>query len=193
MTFFKALVTGIFLALVGLSYAKADESYWLLIDTSAQSLMVMEGKTVKRRFSNIAVGRNGTSPVHQRGDNTTPLGGFRIAWVNRNSRYKTFFGFDYPNLPLAEKALQQGLIDPLTYDEITTAIRRGQLPPQNTPLGGHLGIHGLGRADPDIHATMNWTQGCVALTNRQIDELAKWVEVGTRVVISEGNVAALTE
>jgi len=40
---------------------------------------------------------------------------------------------------------------------------------------------------------MNWTQGCVALTNQQIDELAKWVEVGTRVVISEGNVAALTE
>jgi len=191
MTFFKALITGLFVSFITVGYAKADERYWLLIDTSAQSLMVMEGKTVKQRFSNISVGRAGTAPLRQRGDNTTPLGSFHIAWVNRDSRYKTFFGFDYPNQPLAAKALRQGLIDPPTYDEITSAIRRGQLPPQNTPLGGYLGIHGLGRADPKIHAAMNWTQGCIALTNAQIDELARWIEVGMRVVVSEGQVATL--
>ncbi len=192
MTLFKTAIGAallFFFVLPGL--AKGEPSRWLLVDTSAQSLMVMEGQTIKQRFDNISVGRNGTAPLRYRGDNTTPLGTFRIAWVNPNSRYKTFFGFDYPNLPLAEQALRRGLIDLAAYNEISSAIRHGQLPPQNTPLGGYLGIHGLGRADPKIHATMNWTQGCIALTNQQIDELSQWIEVGTRVVISEGNVAAL--
>ncbi len=191
MTHFKALMSALFILSITIGHASAEERYWLLVDTSAQSLMVMEGKRVKQRFGNISLGRAGTAPLRRRGDNRTPLGSFRIAWVNHDSRYKTFFGFDYPNRPLAEKALRQGLIDPLTYEEITGAIRRGRLPPQNTALGGYLGIHGLGRADPQIHATMNWTQGCIALTNEQIDELTKWVEVGMRVVVSEGQIAAL--
>ncbi len=66
---------------------------------------------------------------------------------------------------------------------ILRAFQEQAIPPQETPLGGYIGIHGIGRGDPAIHQKFNWTQGCIALTNRQIDDLSKWVHVGMRVVI----------
>ena len=59
----------------------------------------------------------------------------------------------------------------------------GDIPPQVTPLGGYLGIHGVGEGDPGIHADFNWTHGCIALTNQQIDDLAGWIRIGMRVVV----------
>jgi lipoprotein-anchoring transpeptidase ErfK/SrfK len=58
-----------------------------------------------------------------------------------------------------------------------------QEPPQHTPLGGYIGIHGIGNGDTQIHETVNWTNGCVALTNQQIDDLETWVYIGMRVAI----------
>ncbi|MGH8526198.1 MAG: L,D-transpeptidase family protein, partial [Gammaproteobacteria bacterium] len=37
----------------------------------------------------------------------------------------------------------------------------------------------------DIHQNVNWTEGCIALTNEQIDSLRKHVGIGTKVVIAE--------
>ena len=74
-------------------------------------------------------------------------------------------------------------IDLRTYRAILNARDRGQLPPQDTALGGHIGIHGVGRLTTDDHRLFNWTQGCIALTDAQIDELAHWLALGTRVVI----------
>jgi L,D-peptidoglycan transpeptidase YkuD (ErfK/YbiS/YcfS/YnhG family) len=56
-------------------------------------------------------------------------------------------------------------------------------PPQNTILGGAIGIHGIGNGDPEIHKRFHWTEGCVAVTNEQIERLAELVDIGTRVVI----------
>ena len=53
---------------------------------------------------------------------------------------------------------------------------------QGRPLG-QLGIHGVGMGDMKVHETVNWTEGCIALTNEQVRDLAKWVVVGTRVVV----------
>jgi lipoprotein-anchoring transpeptidase ErfK/SrfK len=50
-------------------------------------------------------------------------------------------------------------------------------------LGGHIGIHGVGRGDLRIHQQFDWTQGCIALTNEQIEQLQNLVRVGDRVVI----------
>ena len=58
-----------------------------------------------------------------------------------------------------------------------------QTPPQNTPLGGQIGIHGLGHANEKIHQVFDWTHGCIALTNPQIDQLSQWVDTGTVVKI----------
>jgi hypothetical protein len=79
--------------------------------------------------------------------------------------------------------LKKGNIDVDTYDSIIKAHNNGQIPPQNTDLGGQIGIHGLGSANLSFHRSMNWTRGCIALTNDQIDQLSQWVEKGTLVTV----------
>lgn len=162
----------------------ADERPWLLVDTQSSTLSVMQGERVIAKFSDIAIGRGGASEQRMKDDNRTPLGTFRVNLINTNSKYYRFFGFDYPSLEYALRAWKAGTIDYRTYRTISDAALNRRAPPQDTPLGGHLGIHGLGNGDRWMHQNFHWTQGCIALTNEQIDALANWIEVGTRVVIN---------
>lgn len=162
---------------------QAHENVWLRIDTDAATLSVMRGHQVVTEFSNISVGRGGVAALRTRGDDRTPLGAFRVSWINTASSYHRFFGFNYPTLDQAQQALGQGIIDNETYDAIAKAVYRHRLPPQDTPLGGHLGIHGLGSRDLGVHQAFNWTNGCIALTNEQIEALEPWVELGIKVII----------
>lgn len=163
--------------------AAANATSWIIVDTAAQTLTVMDGNQVKQIFNNISVGRNGPADHHLAGDGRTPLGVFHVAWINPSSRFHLFFGLDYPNHDQAEQAFRQKLIDFDTYYAIRRALFRGDLPPQNTALGGNIGIHGIGHGDLRIHKVANWTDGCIALTNEQIDQLAQWVTLGTKVLI----------
>jgi murein L,D-transpeptidase YafK len=154
------------------------------VDTEALTLTVFsEENQVLASFEEISIGSGGTAKIHRRGDETTPLGIFRIAWIDRRSRYGSFYGFDYPSERVARSAYAEGIIGRAELDAILEAVRQHRLPPQNTPLGGYLGIHGVGRGDPGIHSDFNWTDGCVALTNRQIRQLSRWLHIGTQVVI----------
>ncbi|MEE4377737.1 MAG: L,D-transpeptidase [Candidatus Competibacteraceae bacterium] len=156
---------------------------WLLVDAKADTLTVMKGNRTLEVFDNIALGIRGAGIKHQRGDEITPVGTFRVGWVNPRSRFKLFFGLDYPNREYADRAYQQGRINTATYSRIINALEQGKTPPQNTPLGGQIGIHGVGAGDPEVHEYFNWTAGCIALDNAQIERLAKWVRIGTQVKI----------
>jgi murein L,D-transpeptidase YafK len=157
---------------------------WILVDTQALTLTVFSAENhVLAGFHNISIGSGGTAESHRRGDETTPLGVFHVAWIDRHSRYGTFYGLDYPSASIAHRAHAEGTISRAESDAIIKALQQHRIPPQNTPLGGRLGIHGIGRGDPKIHQALNWTDGCVALTNQQIRQLSRWVHIGTRVVI----------
>jgi len=155
----------------------------ILVDTAAGTLTVLRGERVIRSFDDIAIGRYGVTEVKQRGDNMTPLGHFTIGWITGNTRYYRFLGLNYPDLETASRGFFKGSISKQEWLDIRRAVKAGRRPPQNTALGGFIGIHGLGDGDADIHQAYNWTNGCVALTNDQIDQLLKWVEVGTPVEI----------
>ena len=77
----------------------------------------------------------------------------------------------------------RGLINRDTYDAIVTAEFRGQIPPQNTDLGGQIGIHGLGSGSLSVHEVFDRTHGCIALRNDQIDRLSQYVEKGMLVTV----------
>lgn len=160
-----------------------DQEIWLQVDTRALEVRLMRGRTVLRVYEDIAIGRFGTTSDKRRLDGKTQLGEFRINRIKNDSSFHRFFGIDYPRLDQAERALQQGNLSPAEFQAIRQAIRARRVPPQNTALGGHLGIHGIGAGDLRVHSQYNWTQGCVALTNTQIDELTPWLRLGTRVVI----------
>ena len=155
----------------------------IFIDTESDSLQVMNGDTVIKSYENIAIGRYGKTYFKVRGDNKTPLGKYRVGWINRESRYYIFLGLTYPDQPAADRALQDGRISEAQWQDIRRSLKAGKTPSQHTPLGGYIGIHGLGQGDMAIHQQYNWTNGCVALTNTQIDQLLKWVRIGTPVEI----------
>ncbi len=163
--------------------ATANSDVWLLIDTKARKIEVKKGDQTIETLDSIAIGRGGAGFKLHRGDDITPYGSYRIGWVGKNSTFKKFFGLTYPSVEDADKALRRGVIDQLTYYRIVSAHQRNATPPQNTPLGGQIGIHGLGRADPRVHQAFDWTHGCIALTNNQIDHLSQIVDTGTLVKI----------
>ena len=183
----RSLLYLITLLIVGSAHAAGtnsrDGEIWLQVDTDKQVLKVMQGREVIRTYEDIAIGRGGPTRNKRRQDGTTPLGEFRISRINNDSHFHRFFGFDYPRLDHAERALKKGLLEADDYLAIRDAIRAGRVPPQNTPLGGHLGIHGVGAGDLEVHRDFNWTNGCIAVTNREIDELAQWLDLGVRVVV----------
>ena len=166
----------------GSAWAQEGE-IWILVDTANLTLSVLEGDTVRRTYKKIAIGRAGTTSDKKQGDNKTPLGEFHLVRIAPKSPFHRFFGLDYPTMPHAARALQAGIIGQEHFAAIRQAFQSGDIPPQATPLGGFLGIHGIGEGDPAIHAAFNWTHGCIALTNQQIDDLANWIYLGMRVIV----------
>jgi murein L,D-transpeptidase YafK len=183
VTRLKILALGSLLALTADGSPVLAGEIWVLVDTKTDSLQVKNGDRVIKTYKNIAIGRYGKTYYKVRGDNKTPLGKFRIGWTNKNTRYHRFLGLTYPDLPAADRALVDGRIDEPQWQAIRRASQAGEVPSQNTPLGGMIGIHGVGDGDRTVHRDYNWTNGCVALTNEEIDELLQWVKIGTTVEI----------
>lgn len=170
--------------LFSLSVASAAEKeLWLLIDTDKLTLDVMHGDNAVHRFENIAIGSNGSTQDKVIGDEKTPLGDFRIIAIRASQRFHLFLALDYPSSEQVERALGKGLISKKEFHAFKEARERGDSPPVNTRLGGNIGIHGIGNGNLEIHRMVNWTDGCVALTNDQIERLAKEVALGTHVRI----------
>jgi murein L,D-transpeptidase YafK len=159
------------------------QDVWLLVDTEALVLEVKTGDRTVERFEKIAIGRGGAGADRVRGDDRTPLGKYRVAWFNPNSRFRFFIGLDFPLRSQVERAYRRGLLSETEYNRLKRALYQGGVPPQDSPLGGQIGIHGLGQADRRLHDLSNWTEGCVALTNEQIERLRSYVRIGTTVVI----------
>ncbi len=163
--------------------AAETRNIWLLVDTGTLTLSVMQGEETLITFDNIAIGSNGPTRSKRAGDEKTPLGDYRITAIRMDSHFHRFLAIDYPTMEDARRGLQERRINRAEYDALREAWNRGIAPPQDTRLGGHLGIHGIGAGDPAIHDAFNWTNGCIALTNAQVEELLQWVREGTRVSV----------
>jgi murein L,D-transpeptidase YafK len=103
------------------------------------------------------------------GDRHTPEGSFKILNKNPASKYDKFLLLDYPNDSAKAK-----------FNRLKMA---GTIP-QNATIGSDVGIHGVWKGGDDmIEMGVGWTDGCVALKNKDIEDLFSIVGVGTRVLI----------
>ena len=120
------------------------------------------------RTYDAEIGANALAVKERQGDRATPEGRYRIvAMKDRGrSRYHRALLLDYPNAADRER--------------FAAAQRRGEIP-RGARIGGLIEIHGEGGRG------QNWTEGCVALSNRDIDDLYARVGVGTRVTIVGGD------
>ena len=165
---------------------RVDRKVHIVISITTHSLKIYKGGTMLATYP-VAIGFNGAAPKRMRGDDVTPVGRYRIGWVSRGTRYGPFMGLTYPNRENAEWGLREGIINRAQYRAIVDAIDAGQTPPQNTPLGGEIGIHGMGPQFSDDPQSKvfpgRWTAGCVALSNWDAQQIAALVRVGTPVEI----------
>lgn len=106
------------------------------------------------------------------GDRRTPEGLFRVSDRPWSSYYGAML-IHYPSSRHARQAHSSGSIDKKTLDSIARAELSGSAPPQKTNMGGDILIHGGGSA-------ADWTWGCIALTNSDVDELRALLPKGMK-------------
>lgn len=171
----------------GLRNVGLQPTYSIEIDKSDRTLIVRSGSSVARKFQ-VALGRGGLGDKRIRGDNKTPLGVYHIVAFNDASPFDLFMRLNYPNVKDAFFGLRNHLIDRKDFTQIASAVRQDALPPQDTSLGGAVGIHGLGEETEEklkVQKLLDWTKGCIALSNRDVQELRRYVDIGTKVTIRE--------
>ena len=159
--------------------------YQLEISKTSQVLLVKDDNNIIKRYR-IAFGKGGKGTKRRLGDNKTPVGSYRIVDFKQESKFHYFMQLSYPNLLDAWHGYRNELISAQEFRQIASAYKQGRIPPQNTALGGYIGIHGIGELTDEkleIHALHNWTEGCIALNNHEINELRRYVSIGTRVLI----------
>jgi murein L,D-transpeptidase YafK len=104
------------------------------------------------------------------GDKVTPVGTYRISGRIKGL-FHEFLVVSYPNAA-----------DIARYAELK---RAGEVPP-GVGVGNGIGIHGIGGdAWKGVHKEHDWTLGCVALDDDEIDEIAARVKDGTKLVITD--------
>jgi murein L,D-transpeptidase YafK len=162
----------------------AQQGMVVVVEKSLNKMTVFyQGKPLKSFLCVSGVNTNGDK--QRQGDNRTPEGQFFITDKERlnDDPYlgRKWMGLSYPDTVHAQKALENNLIGLNQYQEIAAANEQKVQPPQNTPLGGWIGIHG-GREDLTKQG-INWTEGCLAMQDKDLEELYGLVQYGTPVII----------
>jgi murein L,D-transpeptidase YafK len=140
-----------------------------------RTLRVYERENLIRTFA-VALGFSPAGGKEVEGDGRTPEGSFYVFAKNPESKFHLSLGLSYPSIEDAERGVMQNLISKEESNSIKKTINKKGMPPQKTKLGGEIYIHGGGTES-------DWTDGCVALKNEEIEELFELVPVGAVVEI----------
>lgn len=160
----------------------------IIITKHLHQLDLYSGETQIKSY-HIALGKNPKGDKSQRGDGRTPEGQFYICTRNgKDSAFHIFLGLSYPAIPDAKRAVSDKQITWEQYQQIRGRLASRGAPLWNTALGGWVGIHG--GSDNAFAAKMrekrgsgDWTAGCIALTDKEIEEVAAATKMGTPVTI----------
>ncbi|HVT97893.1 MAG TPA: L,D-transpeptidase family protein [Acidobacteriaceae bacterium] len=154
-----AVICGVALLCRGQETAiRADR---IVIVKSAHRMTLMSRGREIRSYK-VALG-DPIGPKVQRGDKKTPEGVYFVDGKNANSLFHRALHLSYPNAADRARARKMG-VNP----------------------GGDIEIHGLPRQYAWMgaaHRSIDWTTGCIAVTNAEIDEIWEEVRVGTAVEI----------
>jgi len=134
----------------------------ILIEKNARRLMLISQGEVLKSYK-IALGGNPIGPKERQGDNKTPEGTYVIDGRNKDSRFHLSLHISYPNERDKNRAKELGV----------------------SP-GGDIMIHGIKNGFSwvgDFHAEVDWTKGCIAVTDKEIEEIDRLTPNGTIVEI----------
>jgi len=141
---------------------EAPQADKIIIAKSKRIMILMSGDKTLKTYR-VSLGTVPVGPKQVQGDHKTPEGNYVISGKNAGSRFHLSLRVSYPSPADRARARKMG----------------------SSP-GGDIMIHGLGREFAflgPLQWQTDWTDGCVAVTNEEIDEIWRLVPVGTRVEI----------
>lgn len=141
------------------SVLKADKV--VVFKSDRLLLLLSNGETIKTY--KVALGRHPIGQKMRLGDKKTPEGNYYLDWRTAKSKFHRALHISYPNATDIQKARARGV----------------------SP-GSDVMIHGLPSGYDDVgelHRTIDWTKGCIALTNDEIEEIWQLVPDGTPIEI----------
>lgn len=130
----------------------------MVLKSKRQLIVYSKNKRIKTY--RICLGRNPIGAKEFEGDMKTPEGTYTINDRNPNSRYYKNLGVSYPNNNDRKRAKRLG-----------------------KRTGGDIKIHGTGGDINTPDPLYDWTWGCIAVTNKEIDELYEHVIIGSTIEI----------
>lgn len=134
----------------------------VIVSKSDRQLYLMHGRKVIRAYP-VSLGRNPIGHKRSAGDQRTPEGHYTVDWRNPQSRYHMALHISYPSPRDRRQAASKGV----------------------TP-GGNIMIHGLPKKYADgknVLLDLDWTDGCIAVSNEAIEEIWQLVADNTAIDI----------
>lgn len=142
-----------------LSFADVD---LVKVDKSSSKMYLLDDGEIVKKY-HVAFGASPKGHKQQEGDEKTPEGTYTLDYKKEDSSFYRAMHINYPNSTDKENAKKLGV-----------------------SAGGFIMVHGqrnwLGGLAP-ITQQYNWTNGCIALTNSEMDEFMSLVNVGTKIKI----------
>ena len=139
--------------------ARADR---ILVEKSKRRLTLLKDGKVLKSYR-VSLGRNPEGPKTKRGDSRTPEGLYRIDWRNQNSKFHRALHISYPNQADWRRARKTGV----------------------SP-GSAIMVHGMKNGFGwigHLHLAVDWTNGCIAVTDEEIREIWRATPNGTPIEI----------
>ena len=136
----------------------------VFVDKSARTLQLLSDDKVIKSY-HIALGGNPIGHKQQQGDQRTPVGNYILDYKNEKSGYYRSIHVSYPNTADKARAKSRGV-----------------------SAGGDIMIHGQKNgfgAFGILNQQRDWTEGCMAVTNDEMDEIMAAVKIGTAIEIVE--------
>lgn len=191
--FFGVIIYGVILNLrnVPLSEALLKTGFTeitnpkIIIDRHDYTLGIYEDSVLIKNYR-VSFGKSVLTPKTRAGDKATPVGVYRICKIYKTHKYHKFFQINYPNLEDGASALRKGWISQKEYNDIKFQYYYEGCTKFHNILGGDIGIHGIGELNyifKNLPFVFNWTNGSIAMSNENIDEIYSVIREGTEVVI----------
>lgn len=141
-------------------YAEVD---LVKVTKSKNKMYLLENNIIIKEYD-VAFGENPKGHKQQEGDERTPEGTYTLDYIKEDSSFYRAMHISYPNKLDIDNAKKKGV-----------------------SAGGFIMVHGqknnLGWLSA-IAQNFNWTNGCIAITNNEMDEFLELVKVGTKIQIS---------
>ncbi|MFQ5469868.1 MAG: murein L,D-transpeptidase family protein [Gammaproteobacteria bacterium] len=160
-----SILSALFLLMPGAVMAnKTIKADFVLVSKSERTMYLMNQGRIIKRYP-ISLGENPVGHKRQLNDKRTPEGRYTLDWRNPESKYHKSIHISYPS-----------------REDMARARHNGVNP------GGSIMIHGVvndtvSEIMSELNKRPDWTDGCIAVTNKEMDEIWLAVKNGTPIEI----------